>query len=256
MTNVIVLTAGLGSRLIPLTKKNPKCLISFLGKSILKRQIETFNNLKIDNITVITGHLNNRIKYKEVNKIYNPLFRSTNMVYSLMCAKEFIKNTQTDLIISYGDILFEKNILSKLLESKSDISLIIDKSWKKIWKLRFENPLTDAETLIINENGFIKELGNKTNNYGKIQGQYIGLIKIDKSKLLDIVKFYENLKKNNIEDFENMYMTSFLQKLINKDWKVKPVFVNNGWLEFDTLKDLELYNSLYRQNKLKNFINL
>ena len=212
----------------------------------------------MENIIIVTGHLDNTIKYKEINKIFNPLFRSTNMVYSLMCAREIIKNSKSDLIISYGDIFFEENILSKLLMSKSDISMIVDKSWKKIWKLRFDNPLDDAETLVISKNGFVKELGNKTDNYENIQGQYIGLTKIDKTKLIDIINFYDYLEKksNNVESFVNMYMTTFLQELINNNWKVKPVFVNNGWLEFDSLKDLKLYQSLYQDGKLRQFINL
>lgn len=259
MTNVIILAAGLGSRLKPLTNNHPKCLTMFVGKSILERQLEIFNYYKIKNITVVTGYLEKKIQYKNINKIYNPSFNSTNMVYSLLCAREFIKNSSSDLIISYGDIFFEEKVLFKLLQSKSDISMIIDKSWKKIWKLRFNNPLDDAETLILDDNGFIKEIGNKTKDYNKIQGQYIGLIKIDNTKLLSFVDYYDFLKRknqSNFEDFENMYMTTFIQKLIDNNWKVRPVFVNNGWLEFDSLKDIKLYNNLYREKKLKEFIKI
>ena len=63
-------------------------------------------------------------------------------------------------------------------------------------------------------------------------------------------------QSKNSDTFKNMYMTSFLQKLIDNDWKVKPVFINNGWLEFDSMKDLKLYQNLYKQKKLSNFINL
>ena len=54
--------------------------------------------------------------------------------------------------------------------------------------MRFENPLSDAETLIINIDKSIKEIGKKTDNYKNIEGQYIGLFKLSSSMLCKIFK--------------------------------------------------------------------
>ena len=53
-----------------------------------------------------------------------------------------------------------------------------------------------------------------------------------------------------------MYMTSFLQLLIDNGWKVKAVLVSNGWLEIDTLEDLVKYESLAKDRKLEQFYRL
>ena len=75
-----------------------------------------------------------------------------------------------------------------------------------------ENPLEDAETLKIDKNGNIKELGKKPSNFDDIEGQYIGLIKVKQGILNHFKEFYKNLDKNTTydgKDYENMFMTSF-----------------------------------------------
>ena len=68
------------------------------------------------------------------------------MVHSLFCALDNIELSE-DLIISHGDIVFEKEVLVKLLESNYPVSVVADKSWKKLWELRMENILEDARLL-------------------------------------------------------------------------------------------------------------
>ena len=53
-----------------------------------------------------------------------------------------------------------------------------------------------------------------------------------------------------------MYMTSLIQLLIEFDWKVKATKVNNGWLEIDSVSDLDIYNKLQLNQKLDHFIKL
>ena len=78
------------------------------------------------------------------------------MVETLYCAKDELKN---ETIVSYGDIIFEERIVQKLIDSQSDMSVIVDEKWHDVWKLRFENPLNDAESMRINESGNITNLG-------------------------------------------------------------------------------------------------
>ena len=148
--NVIILAAGKGERLKPLTNETPKCLVKLFGKSLLDWQIETFRKLGISDITIITGYKNESINYSNTKKIVNARFDSTNMVETLFCAKDELKN---ETIVSYGDIIFEERIVQKLIDSQSDMSVIVDEKWHDVWKLRFENPLNDAESMRINESG-------------------------------------------------------------------------------------------------------
>ena len=73
----------------------------------------------------------------------------------------------------------------------------------------------------------------------------MGLIKISKTALPDVINIYHALDTSvryDEADFNNMYMTSFLQILINQGLKLMPTFCNRGWIEVDTVADLDLYH--------------
>ena len=173
----IILAAGEGKRLRPLTNNTPKCLVNLFGKSLLQWQIETFRSCQIDDISVVTGYLNEMIKFENITYFENPNFKTTNMVETLFCAKEKLSDS---VIVSYGDIIFEKNVLQKLIDSDDGLSVVIDKNWKKYWETRFDNPLNDAESLVLDD-GYISNIGQKVNSIDQIQGQYIGLMKFQKN---------------------------------------------------------------------------
>jgi choline kinase len=255
----IILAAGQGKRLYPLTKEKPKCMVELFGKSLLSRQILIMKSLGISDITLVTGYKKEMIKNENLKIIENPNFETTNMVETLFCAKDDFNDS---VIVSYGDIIYEKKVLEKILKSSSDISIVVDKDWYEYWKIRFENPLDDAETLVLDEESNIKEIGQKTNDLKKIQGQYIGLMKFQGNGIKKLIRYYEKAKKlskdgtnplNPKLPFEQSYMTDLLQGMINEGFCLKAIPISNGWLEVDTLKDHETYTRLYNQGKLDKF---
>ena len=254
----LILAAGEGLRLRPLTKDKPKALVKLLEKPLILRQISVLKSAGISNIGIATGYLAGELKKLGLNCYNNPNYENTNMVNTLFKAKEFLKKGE-DLIVSYGDIVYQLENLRKIIMSKAEISVVVDKEWLRYWKIRFNNPLSDAESLILDDNCLIKELGFKTNDYNNIHGQYIGLIKIRGDKIDDFIDFYENLKReriSNLREFDNMYLTDFIQNLINSEWEVKAVCIRAGWLEIDSLSDLNLYENLAKNNKLDTFCRL
>lgn len=253
MTKAVILAAGEGSRLRPLTKTRPKCLVELNGESLLSRQIRVLNSALITDIHLVTGYLEKKFSGLGMETSHNVDFENTNMVHSLFCAMKFLKSCSEDLIIAYGDIVYEKRNLEAMMLSADDVSCMIDESWLQLWKLRNEDPLDDAETLVIGERNTIVEIGKKPENYEKIDGQYTGLLKIKAAALPSVIDFYLGLDRNRLydgKDFENMYMTSFLQELINSGMGVHAVPVNGGWLEVDSVSDIELYERLEQNGEL------
>ena len=257
---LIILSAGIGSRLRPFTNNKPKCLVKVGGKPILQRQLEISKLCGINkkSISIVGGYFCDQLRKYDLNVIENKSFNSTNMVYSLFLGLKNLK-IEEDLIISYGDIIYEKKILKKLVNSNFPISVVADKSWAKLWQLRMENVLEDAETFKYDSKLNILELGRKARSIKEIQAQYIGLIKVKKEFLKKIIDIYEGFYKNNSsekESLENMYMTSFLEILIERNIPVKACLIESGWLEVDTTQDLEIYNQLYEKKKLSRFCKL
>ena len=258
----IILAAGEGKRLRPLTNNIPKSMISFLGMTLLERQVDIMKKCQINDIIVVTGYKSDKINIPEINYIKNENFHKTNMVETLFCAKDELIG---DIIISYADIIYEKNVLEKLINAEVDMSIIIDKNWEIYWKERFENPLNDAESLKINTEGDISEIGQCANSLDDIQGQYIGLMKFNRSGTEILKQFYDNCKNSSQNgsnvlnpniSFEKSYMTDLLQGLINAGHTLKPLMIKGGWLELDTIEDYNLYQDLYKKNRLNKFINL
>lgn len=259
--NAIILAAGEGKRLRPLTNDMPKCMVNLFGKPILQRQIETFQSCGINDISVVTGYCDDKIIFDNIKYFRNEKYATTNMVETLFCAKDALGDST---IVSYGDIIFEKNVLEKLIGATDDISVVVDKDWYKYWKIRFDDPLEDAESLTMDSDGYIKNIGQKVASVEQIMGQYIGLMKFQHNGAIFLKNFYENAKKqasskgtnplNPKLPFEKSYLTDMLQALILSGCRIKSIPINNGWLEIDTKHDYEVYNRLYEENKLHEFI--
>jgi len=254
----ILLAAGQGTRLKPLTDHQPKCMVPFFNKPIINHLIETFCGCGFNekDIIVITGYeaakLKSHLKKFPFTYYHNQKFDRTNMVTTLFEAQ---KEFNDDIIICYTDIIFDPQILQKLINSADPAAITIDKQWKSLWQLRMANPLDDAESLILDSNNYVLELGKVTDSYQNIHGQYMGLIKFSKEIAEKVIPFYHSLDKNILydgKDFNNMYMTSLLQLMIDGLTKIKAVPIDNdgGWVEIDSTEDLRTYEANNKIQKL------
>lgn len=242
---LIVVAAGQGTRLRPLTDDRPKCMVPFFGKPIIDHILETARACGIEDLAVVHGYradvLETHLEGRDVTCFHNPRFDSTNMVSSLFCAGDWLEG---DVIVSYGDIVYRERVLKALLAEESQLAITIDRQWRQLWEWRMEDPLADAETLKLNDRGQIVELGKKPRHLDDIQGQYMGLIRWRPEATRKIKAFYDELDRSasyDGKDFDNMYMTSFLQQIIDGLMPAKAVPVDGGWVEVDSLEDLKAY---------------
>lgn len=252
---VLILAAGQGTRLKPLTDDKPKCMVKINGKSIIQRQIETLRDcgIKEDEIFILSGYksdiLEEYLSDTKVNFIKNFEFQHTNMVYTMMCAEKIL-NEEEDIILAYGDIVYNKEIIQLLMEKKNNISVIVDDGWYDYWKMRCDNPLDDAETLKFDNEDYLLEIGQKTKDLKDVESQYIGLMKFSPIGIKEVVTFFYEAKRRSLSDellvkssgidYKNMYMTDLLQGLIDEGKKIKAVHINRGWFEIDCKNDLEI----------------
>ncbi len=157
------------------------------------------------------------------------------MFYSLSLVSNLFDGNG-DIIISYEDIIFNINLLNNLLSSKEEFTIIEDKNQEEYRKLRMVNYQDDVENFHLNLNRNNNSIEKKWKNKEEIFGLYVGLFKI-KKKIQHIFKnkpeeIYEN------KNLHNIYMTDFIQSIIGKSIKLSPLFIDNGYLEFDNPEDL------------------
>ena len=120
--NMIILAAGQGQRLRPVTNNIPKCMVNLQSKPLIEWQIENAKKLGINKILITGGYRADQINSLDNQLLINQDYESTNMVYTLWCAREFIHG---DLIISYGDIYYERRLLEQIKQSNNDIAVTI-----------------------------------------------------------------------------------------------------------------------------------
>ncbi|MDS0900460.1 NTP transferase domain-containing protein [Morganella morganii] len=242
---VIILAAGQGTRLRPFTNDRPKCMVELKGKPLLHYQLTTLKQCGVEDkdIALAAGYLQEKLVAPGLVQYRNELYEQTNMVSTLFAAEAFMQPNE-DLIISYGDIVFEQKVFQKLLDTEGEVVIAADLDWYELWKIRMVNPLDDAETFKMNDEGKVLELGKTPQTLQEAQAQYIGLIKISANKVADFINHYKNMDKSAIydgKDYKNMYMTSLLQDLIDSGWHAQAALINNGWLEVDSVDDLAAY---------------
>lgn len=121
----LILNSGLGHRMGVLTNNHPKCMTEISHENtILSRQLCQIVAAGIKEVVMTTGYydqvlidycnfLNLPLKFNFVN---NPLYDKTNYIYSIYCAKNYLKDD--DIVLMHGDLVFENNILDEVVESK------------------------------------------------------------------------------------------------------------------------------------------
>jgi len=133
MTNAVILSAGQGKRLSPLTDSRPKCLVQIGGRPILEWQIRALADAGVEDIAVVTGYGADAVEAMlkttslpaDVRTVYNPFFTVADNIGSCWAAKELIGS---DTLLLNGDTLFEPAIARRVLaKALAPISVTVDR---------------------------------------------------------------------------------------------------------------------------------
>ncbi len=237
----IILAAGRGSRMGKLTADRPKCLIEVSGKSLLNRQINALQSGGIRQIAIVTGYKYRLLYSYHFKKFYNSRWAETNIVASLACATEWLSHEPC--IVSYSDIFYDSNAVRSLINCSDSLAITYDPNWLEHWEKRFENPLVDAETFKLNPDNTISAIGEKPEVLDEIEGQFMGLIRIEPQGWLVIEEILSRLTSTERDEIQ---MTTVLNLVIQQGSlgvHAKPY--TGEWGEIDSEKDLQLYQSLF-----------
>jgi choline kinase len=252
--NALLLIAGTGSRLKPLTDDRPKCLVELGGKPLLAWQLQSLKSAGVQRVAAVTGYRRESLAPwlgHGIDREYvNERFETTNMVATLLRAEEELAR---GLIISYGDIIYSPQVVETLQATPGDIAVVVDRRWHDLWKQRFRDPLSDAETLMLDPEGRILEIGQKPSSLAKVMAQYIGLIKLTPEGGRRMLASYRRaeavvreggLAWGRVRSLEKAYMTDLLQGLIDEGQEIRSAPIDGQWLEMDSMDDYALYERL------------
>jgi choline kinase len=236
-TAAIILAAGIGSRLRPLTSFKPKPLIVVGGQAIIDRQIASLLNNGITQITVIVGyrasslmkHLSKKFPYPkcEIDYVFNPLYAKTNTVYSLWLASYILSNVST-LVIN-GDLMLNSESIAKMLSCKeSCLGLSKHTCGKEEVKVRLQDEK-------------IVSIGKGLNPF-EVDGEYVGVAKFSQEIGQDYrVALDDAVRKGKI----GIYYDDVLQSLLSKHSIKTANLTDCNVMEIDSLQDFENANAVF-----------
>lgn len=239
----IILAAGRGSRMGTLTNEHPKCLTILAGKTLLEWQIDAMRKTGIDDILIIGGYRKSSLESYACEIITNSRWDETNMVRSLMCASEILE--QDTCIVSYSDIIYHPDAVVQLAELNAEIAISYDSQWRTLWEQRFNDPLEDAETFSEN-NGYLTDIGRRTQDIADIRGQYMGLLKFSPAGWIKTAQLISGCDDKAIDHLD---MTTLLQKLLDVKIPIQVTEIKGRWCEIDTERDLGLYIAKTKSGK-------
>ena len=226
----ILVAAGMGTRLRPLTNTIPKSLVEVNGISLLERQIINLKEIGIDEIIVLTGYLHEKFddlveKYNLV-KIVNDKYDVYNNIYTMYLAREYLH----DAFVIDADNYINKNFLPKAKPEHSEYYSACKENIVGEWILKYDESHKLYRVDIGKEGDKPSYIMSGASYWSERDGKIIAQ-KID--------------EKVNNRDFENLYWDD----IVVENLKDLDVYVNkidsNDIFEIDSLKDLE-----YLKNKL------
>ncbi|OGZ18336.1 MAG: hypothetical protein A2Z68_00350 [Candidatus Nealsonbacteria bacterium RBG_13_38_11] len=242
----IILAAGMGSRLRPLTNDKPKCLLEINGRTILDRQLEALREYSVKDISIIRGYKAEMLNFSGIKYYENTNYLNNNILNSLFYAE---KEMDGEFIVSYSDIIYNRVVVEELLKSDKDIALVVDEEWRGYYQGRTEHPIEEAENVII-QNGKIVQIGKHV-TANEAHGEFIGLAKFGKMGGEIFKKEFQRVKKEywgkpfqKAQTFERAYLTDMFQELIDRGVELYSVKIKKNWWEIDTNQDLRKVRAL------------
>jgi len=217
----------------------PVAMLDINGKPVLQRIVENLNNVGLQDITVITGYQGQKIFNDGIRKVENLNYQQTGIMGSIMAANQYFGEKN---LILYSDILFEKDIIEKLLKSNGDIVLLIDSAYQqnKFPKKDLDliiakySPLTGERTIHVKQTNQILKIGKNIPRQ-EANFEFAGMALISQKGMEILKSEYKKLTERN--NLLNVGFINLIQQVINSGYLVEAVEINGGWTEIKNFED-------------------
>lgn len=224
-TLAVILAAGAGTRLRPLTDNRPKCLLEVGGRALLDFQLEALEANGVRDVLVVTGFCAEQIVARygaRVRTLYDPEYETTNNLHSLWSARRELAGR--NVLCLHADVLFPPALLRPCMEAAHDVTAVLDRALvEETMKARVE-----GERVV--------EIG-KNIPVEKQFGTFLGIARFAPSASTALVDALETLVANPA--YQQSYFVACIPRLVSDGLNVG--FALTGglpWVEIDTVEDL------------------
>ncbi len=180
-----------------------------------------------------------RERYPEFTYVENTDWENNNILESLLYAREYLRD---GFVSSYTDIVYRGECVKDVVAAPWDKVLVCDTDWRRRYVRRTQHPESDAEKMR-GEGDRVIEL-SRTIASEQATGEFIGVAKFTKDGAKELIEAYDDAKANcttlGDRPFLKAYLIHLFQRMIEKGSSFHKVDTLGGYMELDTLQDLEL----------------
>ncbi len=232
----VILAAGVGSRLRPLTDDRPKALVEVHGRSVLERAADALSAHGVQHLIIATGYRQEAIaerlagRLERVTLCHNPRYESTQNVVSLALCRDAVAGAAFFKLD--GDVIFDPDVLLRLDASAASLAVAVDASRN-----------VDAEAMKVQCQGSKIVAFGKELPLDASAGETIGIERID----ADLSpRLFEAIDTCVAAGRTDVYYEHVYDQLVRRGTSSELVAVGDlRWTEIDDLADLERARRLF-----------
>lgn len=233
----IMMVAGKGSRLRPLTLKHPKSMYMLdQNTTLLQRMVSVIKEIDTEaDIVIVTGHMHRSIESQVdgVTFIYNPFFEVTNSIASLWFAREHLD--ADNIVLIDGDIVMSRELMREVVcKPVEKPHVLVDSSIKTDGDYNVE--VSGDQVLVMS-----KDLAS-------YYGEYAGITKLDRASALEMRTELEAMVEDGF--YDQWYENALVQLIFKSDFKLYYTDIANyDWTEVDSVNDLLHAKQIHAKEK-------
>ena len=249
---VIVIGAGRGRRLMPITEEEPKCFAPVRGRRILDWILAALagGGFPPRDVVYIGGYLMPVIQqaYPQFTYVENTEWERNNILASLFCAEPAMAE---GFVCTYADILYRPEPVRHLMRSTADITLIVDTDFRRRYQRRSLHPESDAEKLRTRDNR-VTAISRRI-PAADASGEYIGVAKFTargaallREHYHRVVAQYGDGPFQGAPSVRMAYLIHLFQEMLEQGVEMYKVDTHGQYYEIDTTEDYEIAQEEWR----------
>ena len=237
--SAIVLAASRGDELGELTDDKPKTMVSIRGVPILSHIVDAYNTVGIKNIAVVRGYKKEAVHLPNLAYVDNDDYAATGELASLLKALQAKDSHDQEIIISYGDVLFNSYIPQALLQEKEDFVIFVDSNWQEKTSYTrlggFAECTAPNSRKAFNTQIHLKQLGTNIPR-DSIHGVWMGFLKVSAIGASQLQELLPKLLA--VPENQKAGMATLFQELIKNHQPIRVLYTVGHWLDINNLDDV------------------
>ncbi len=246
--NAIIIAAGRGSRLEGYTDDRPKCMVRVAGRSILDHQLKALRQNGIEDIDIVRGYLADKLVVDGATYHANRQWEDNNILHSLFCAESAMEG---GFLSTYSDIVYSPKVVTAALKQLGDITLVVDRKWRRAYVDRSDHPVAQAELVRVDADRVVA-VGKHVGPDDAV-GEFIGLAAHTARGAELMCETYAALCDELDGDdifrhgrlFRRAYLADLYEAMIERGIDIHWSAIDGGWREVDTVEDLHAVDEFW-----------